>query len=218
MMNLIAFDTSTHMCSVDLHVNGKEYLREEVAPMRHTELILPMIQDLLKQAGCQLSDCDAIAFGQGPGSFMGVRFAASIAQGLSFTHNIPCIKVSTLHALAQILALSHPGQLICSAWDARMSEMYFGCYRQSGDDNIVSVISADQLIQPQDVKLSAPCVCVGNAWGVYASDLPDLASIDVIDMYPSAKEICAIAQARGIGAAGYDFSPVYFRAAVVPPR
>ena len=217
MMNLLAFDTSTHMCSVALQVNGKVYLREEVAPRRHTELILPMIQDVFRQAGCQLSDCDAIAFGQGPGSFMGVRFAASVAQGLSFAHKIPCIKVSTLHALAQKVVLSHPGQLIFSAWDARMSEMYLGCYRQSGECEIVSLVSTDQLIQPQDVKLSAPCVCVGNAWGVYASDLPDL-PVDVIDIYPSAKEICSIAQARGINEAGYDFSPVYFRAAVVPPR
>ena len=79
-INILAFDTATNACSAALQVDGKIYSRHEIAPQQHAKLILPMIQDLLSEAKINLSDLTVIAFGCGPGSFMGVRLATATAR------------------------------------------------------------------------------------------------------------------------------------------
>lgn len=81
---ILAVDTATENCSVALIVDGKVYSRRAVAPREHTIKILPFVDEVLKEAGVRLQDLDALAFGQGPGSFTGVRIGIGIAQGLAF--------------------------------------------------------------------------------------------------------------------------------------
>lgn len=99
--NILAFDTATNACTVALQVGAKVYARHEIAPSQHAKLLLPLINDLLSEAKINLSDLNAVAFGCGPGSFMGVRLATATAQGLAFGLNIPLISISTLQILAQ---------------------------------------------------------------------------------------------------------------------
>ncbi|MGO3800463.1 MAG: tRNA (adenosine(37)-N6)-threonylcarbamoyltransferase complex dimerization subunit type 1 TsaB, partial [Vibrio casei] len=93
---ILALDTSTENCSVALMINDQMFTRSEVAPRDHTKKILPMVDEVLKEAGISLHDLDALAFGRGPGSFTGVRIGIGIAQGLSFGAELPMIGISTL--------------------------------------------------------------------------------------------------------------------------
>jgi tRNA threonylcarbamoyladenosine biosynthesis protein TsaB len=150
-VKLLALDTSTDLCSAALWVNGRFATRERLAPRAQGEHILPMIDELLAEAGIGLAALDAIAFGRGPGAFTGLRLACAVAQGLGFAAGRPLIPVSDLRALAaQALAargdeaspaaeatliqaasagpLAITRALICQ--DARMEEVYWGCFEQ----------------------------------------------------------------------------------------
>ena len=83
MMRLLALDTSSDACSVALML-GDEVIEDfRIEPRRHTHLLLPMVEQILANAGVTLSSLDAIAFGRGPGSFAGIRIATGAAQGLA---------------------------------------------------------------------------------------------------------------------------------------
>lgn len=128
-MRILAVETSTEHCSVALHQSGEVSALGELAGQRHSEILLGMIDRLLAEAGCGLRDIGGIAFGAGPGSFTGVRIAASVAQGLALGLEIPVVPVCTLEALAE--ASKH--DRVACALDARLDEVYFAAYERQGD-------------------------------------------------------------------------------------
>jgi tRNA threonylcarbamoyladenosine biosynthesis protein TsaB len=123
-LKLLALDTSTQWCSAALRLDARVLVREENAGQRHSELIVPMIEALLQEAGMRLQALDAIAFGAGPGSFTGVRIACGVAQGLAFGAGLPVVPVCTLAALAQ----ASGAQRVVAALDARIGEIYHASY------------------------------------------------------------------------------------------
>lgn len=133
-MRLLALDTATECCSAALLVHGRLLTREAELVRGHSERILPMIDELLGEAGTGLRELDAIAFGRGPGSFTGVRLAASVTQGLAFGAGLGVVPVSDLRALAQRI-FDEEGEvarvLVCN--DARMQEVYWGCFERDGE-------------------------------------------------------------------------------------
>ena len=125
--------------------------REAEAERGHAELILTMIDELLKESATRLSDLTAIAFGRGPGSFTGVRLAASVTQGLAFGAGVPVVPVSDLRAVAQRVAHAiHV--LVCN--DARMQEVYWGCFER-GPDGLMQPIGDERVSKPSEVQLPA---------------------------------------------------------------
>ena len=166
-MNLLAIETSTEACSVAL-VHGEQVIaRSEIAPRRHAELVLPMADDLLAEAGLGRHALDAIAVGRGPGAFTGVRLAVSLAQGMALALDLPVITISSLAALA--LEAPEDQAAILAVIDARMGEIYAGCYRRDTEGALVA-IDAERICLPGDLLLpeSAAWQVVGSGWSTYA--------------------------------------------------
>ena len=157
-MKILAIDTATEACSAALYIDdeaGNENIssRYQLAPREHSRLILKMIDELLAQAELSVDKLDAIAFGQGPGSFMGLRIASGVVQGIAFAHDIPVIPVSTLKAIAQRAYEDTGSQNVIAAIDARMDEVYWAAYSLKenrwhlhGEE---SVISPDKITLPE---------------------------------------------------------------------
>ena len=171
-MKILALDTATEACSAALlSGDGSVYERHDIAPRRHAELILPMVDGILTEAGLGLNDLDAIAFGRGPGAFTGVRIAAGVTQGLALGAGLPVIPVSSLAALAQP-ALGKAA-IVLPAIDARMGEVYWAAY-ESDQDGLVTALAGEQVALarcgtgfPQPGKSSASAAAgapTGSAW------------------------------------------------------
>ena len=126
-MKILALDTSTEYCSVALWRDGDVDAREALAGRRHSELLLPMVDALLERHGLRLKGLDGIAFGEGPGSFTGLRIGCGVTQGLAFGAGLPVVGVSTLLALAEA---ARSRRAVCCL-DARMGEVYHAAYARS---------------------------------------------------------------------------------------
>lgn len=158
-MKILALETSTEFCSVALNVEGQIFYKETIAERRHSEILLPMVQELLSEAGLTLKHINVIAFGAGPGSFTGLRIACGVAQGLAYALEVPVIGVSTLEAIAQ----QGEKQKIIVALDARMNEIYHAAYLKQSN-NQWKVISEPKLCSPSE----APPL-EGDDWNGYGS-------------------------------------------------
>ncbi len=220
-MKILALDTSTEACSAALLCDGSVYARHEIAPRRHAELILPMVDSVLAQAGFGLNDLDAIAFGRGPGAFTGVRIAAGVTQGLALGASLPVIPISSLAALAQP-ALGN-GAVVLAAIDARMGEIYWAAY-ETAQDGLASPISEEQVTSPdlEKVPATGPIFGVGSGWKTYRERLERALTGQVSgadpNCFPLAQHMLPLAQREyraGHCAGAQQALPVYLRDNVV---
>ena len=129
-MKLLVLDTSTEWCSAALWLDGALLARRELAEQRHSSLILPMVDSLLKEAGIALRALDGIGYGAGPGSFTGLRIACAVTQGLALGADLPVVGVSTLESLAAQTGADR----VLTLLDARMAEVYWAAYERDGED------------------------------------------------------------------------------------
>ncbi|UJP05352.1 MAG: tRNA (adenosine(37)-N6)-threonylcarbamoyltransferase complex dimerization subunit type 1 TsaB [Nitrosomonas sp.] len=127
MTAILAIETSTMFCSAALYVEGVVFSTEIVAGQRHSQLILPMVRQLLAETGLSLQQLDGVSFGAGPGSFTGLRIACGVAQGLAYVSDLPVVAISTLEAVAETLDCDK----VIVAFDARMGEIYHAAYQRS---------------------------------------------------------------------------------------
>ena len=170
-MKLLALDTSSVACSVALQHGGEITERHEVREREHNALLAPMIREVLGEAGLALDELDAIVLGNGPGSFIGLRIAASVAQGLAHGAGLRIVPVSSLAAVAaEVFAVSDAEQAIV-AQDAHMNEIYLGGYRR-GDDDLPVALFAERLhghmiIEELDASGTATRVAAGAGWRRY---------------------------------------------------
>lgn len=218
-MNILAFDTSTHACTAALQTDGNTLECFTVAPRKHTDLLLPMIDELLSDTDLSIAQLDAIAYGKGPGSFMGVRLAVGVAQGLGFSHGIPLIGISTLQALAQTAHIEFNAEQVITAWDARMQEIYWAAY-QLDEQGLMQAVNVDRLSSPDAIGniIDGEWCAVGNAWQEYASmiNIDEINAISEmhVDLYPHAKAMLPIAVDRfskGDVVAAEVAEPLYLR-------
>lgn len=152
-MNLLAVETSTELCSVALLRDGELFVEETLAENRHAEVLLPMVRRVLARARLSAAHMDAFAFGQGPGSFTGIRIACGFIQGLAFTAQRPVVPVPSLLALAEQSREPH----VVAALDARMNEAYVAAYARHGDD-------WDEIVAPRLADASCLPVLPGRRW------------------------------------------------------
>lgn len=220
-MKILAIETATEACSAALNIDDTCIQRFEIAPRRHTELILPMIDELLREADIQTSDLDAIAFGQGPGAFTGVRIAIGVTQGLAFAHNLPVIPVSTLAALAQQFAKEHT--YVATAIDARMQEIYWGLYKKN-DLGLMQQFTEEKVCSPSDIftPSEGDWFGVGTGWNTYSEKLQSKFNRNLQgfkdDVFPTAEDIMELAKPAyldGKTLSVEEATPVYLRNKVV---
>ncbi|MBM4210168.1 MAG: tRNA (adenosine(37)-N6)-threonylcarbamoyltransferase complex dimerization subunit type 1 TsaB [Gammaproteobacteria bacterium] len=209
-MKILALDTSTEACSAALRVADRGFERYHEAPRGHAELILPMIDELLAEAGITLKDLNAIAFGRGPGSFTGVRLAASVVQGLAFGAGVGVVPVSTLKAVAlravagravagRAVAAAAPQAthvLVCN--DARMDEVYTAAFAMVGSELVA--LGPEQVLAPGLVQLpsvaGAHWIGAGRGFRAYPALGPlRLQALEEVfdDMLPHAVDILELA-------------------------
>ena len=228
-MKLLAIETATEACSAALSIDGEVLERFEIAPRGHTELILPMIDELMAEADINISQVDAMAFGRGPGAFTGVRIAVGVTQGIAFGADLPVVPVSTLAALAQGIGAQGIGTQDASAdhvlvaLDARMDEVYWGAY-QRNSAGLMELLCEECVSPPADVPLveGEHWRGAGAGWSAYESVLSERFASQLLSG-AGAWDGAALPHARDVavlGLAGFDAGqavsaeqalPVYLR-------
>lgn len=215
-MKILALDASTEACSAALYINGEVHSRYEVAPRRHTRLILPMVDELLQEADLSLAGLDLLAFDRGPGSFTGIRVTMSVVQGLALASDLPVLPVSSLATLAQACYRLHAAEHVLSVIDARMGELYWGYYRlQQG---YMVPTGEEQVSRPAAIIPAAAddCCVIGSGVPVYAEQLAQRGFSRLVDeeasRYPHAGYLVELAAATPEQACAVEQAqPVYLR-------
>ncbi len=213
MSIILAIETSADLASAALLQGERVLTRESSGVQTHSQTILPLVQQLLAEAGVQLKQCDAIAFGCGPGSFTGVRTACGIVQGLAFGAHRPVVPVVTLLAMAEACRSGHGANDVLCVLDARMGEVYWAQYRFDGAwrEIVPPTLSGAEAVAPQ-----GKVVACGNGLAAYAAAFEgrDFFTGAFPAVVPHAREVARLAQAAhaaGAVIAARDAQPLYLR-------
>jgi tRNA threonylcarbamoyladenosine biosynthesis protein TsaB len=216
MPTILAIETSSELASCALLKDGSVHARESSGVRTHSASVLPMVQELLAEAGVALKDVDAIAFGSGPGSFTGVRTACGIAQGLAFGANLPVVPVVTLPAMALACREQTGASEILTVLDARMGEVYWAQYRWTGDAWLTvsePVLSAPDAVAPISADGLVAC---GNGISAYPDAFAGKAFADEARtaILPHAAQVAQLAEAEytaGRTLSAAQAQPLYLR-------
>ncbi|HEY0767123.1 MAG TPA: tRNA (adenosine(37)-N6)-threonylcarbamoyltransferase complex dimerization subunit type 1 TsaB [Steroidobacteraceae bacterium] len=223
-MRILALDTATENCSAALLIDERLFAREQLLERGHSERILPMADELLQEADVALAALSAIAFGRGPGSFTGVRLAASVTQGLAFGAGLPVVPISDLRALAQrVMELDAAVTRVLVCNDARMHEVYWGCFERVAP-GFAAAVGDEHVGKPAGVTLPAgwsgahrAVHAAGSGFAAYPELRSALAPhLDSVHdrLWPRAEEIARLAApdvAAGRVLPAEEALPVYLR-------
>lgn len=213
-MKILALDTSTEICSVALWCDGEVSAIEKDVGQLHSQMVLGMVETLLSETGLSLSQLDGIAYGQGPGSFTGLRIACGVAQGLAFGANLPVLGVGTLLALAE--GSGH--DKVLAAIDARMNEVYLAAYEKS--QGSWNVLHKPGLYPPSGLPdiTGKDLMGCGNGFAAFGEAMQMRYGTQLINIlpghFPSARFMAALAEPRLAAGEGMDPAlaiPVYIR-------
>lgn len=223
-MKLLAIDTSSLACSVALQCDDRIDERYEEQAREHTRLLTPMIRDVIDSSDTELSELDAIVLGNGPGSFIGMRIAASVAQGLAHGSGTVIVPVSSLAAVAaQVFAASDASEVVVTQ-DAHMSEVYLGVFERVEHDlpeaRFPERLQAQTRIEELDEDGSAKRVAAGFGWQRYPmlaeANKALVASFSEVQ-FPRARYLLGLGAAalnRGDAIAPEHLVPAYLRSKV----
>ena len=219
-MLILAFETSAKAASVAL-MDGTKLLGESYqnTGLTHSQTLMVMAEDLLKQCGKTAQDVEAVAVAEGPGSFTGVRIGVAAAKGFAWGKEIPCYGVSTLEAMAESLGI-YEG-FVCPAMDARRSQVYNALFYVNRGE--IERHREDRAIALADLKedlehLDGPIYLVGDGATLTYNTLKD--SIDELILPPEHRRhqravgvglVAARMAAEGLAPSGGELTPNYLR-------
>ncbi|WP_213959416.1 tRNA (adenosine(37)-N6)-threonylcarbamoyltransferase complex dimerization subunit type 1 TsaB [Variovorax sp. dw_954] len=209
MPKLLAFDTSTEHLSVAVRNGDALFVHTGAGGAQSSTTLIPLIQQLLADAGLTLQALDAIAFGRGPGSFTGLRTACSVAQGLGFGAGVRLLPIDTLHAVAEEARERSGVRRVVALLDARMDQVYAAEYDFDAD---ACAGSEPRLLAPEEVHVPEGWALAGNAFGAYGDRLPSAAAR--LEVLPTASALLRLAPsmiAAGRLVAPADAWPLYVR-------
>jgi tRNA threonylcarbamoyladenosine biosynthesis protein TsaB len=213
-MNLLAIDTSTDTCSVAASRGEAFFSRSEPALQRQAEKVLGMVEGVLAEARLELGQIEGIAYGEGPGSFTGLRIAAGVTQGLALARGLGVVGVGSLLTLAEDSA----SERVIACIDAHMGEVYHAAYRRAGSG--WTEVSPPGLYKPEAVPIVSGSDWTGCGDGFaahrerLASRLGDRVSMIRSDAAPSARAVLKLAIPRFAAGEAKDAAtavPVYLR-------
>ena len=212
----LAMDTVFDQCSIAILDARGQVLSShtETGKRQQTQQILPMIDAALSETQLKLADIQALIFNRGPGAFSGIRINTAVVQALSVAHDIPCVGVSSLQAIAQAAYQEHGLSEVYSALDARMQQVYFGQYALIG--NIMYPVNQDngedsEQLLDYDSQTTLDIPMVGN--GASLLTLHD-GQIIYAEIHPDATVIGQLGIAQFIATGGTEASqalPKYLR-------
>ncbi|MEX0446069.1 tRNA (adenosine(37)-N6)-threonylcarbamoyltransferase complex dimerization subunit type 1 TsaB [Xenorhabdus sp. SGI246] len=170
-IRILAIDTATEACSVAFWNDGRIEALFEISPREHTQRILPMVETILSKNDIKLQQLDALAFGQGPGSFTGVRIGVGIAQGLALGAELPMIGISSLKTMAQGAFRLKNAPNVLVAIDARMGEVYWAQYTRNEQGKWLGN-ETEAVLKPEQVQsimhsLTGEWAIAGTGWEAY---------------------------------------------------
>lgn len=225
-MKLLAIDTSTDACSAALLHGDELTTRFQIAPRKHADLLLPMLDELLIDAGISLSQLDVLAMGCGPGAFTGLRIAAGVVQGLAYAADLPVARISTLTALAQRGWREFGVDKVLCGLDARLQEVYWSACVLT-EQGIMEPIDTERVCRPEEVPQpgGGTWLGLGSAWQNYQVPLSKRLSLYCHhwhgECYPEARDIATLglhAYRDGLTVAADQVLPVYLRNNVVDQK
>ena len=219
-MLILAFETSAKAASVALH-DGQKLLAESYqnTGMTHSQTLMVMAEDALKQCGKTASDVTAVAVAEGPGSFTGVRIGAAAAKGFAWGREIPCYGISTLEAMAHSLGVFQG--YICPVMDARRAQVYNALFYVNHGE--ITRVAPDRAIALEDLgnelkSLSEPVFLVGDGsnlcYNTLLRDVPGLVLPPEHRMHQRAVGVALLAvqaAAAGMAPGGAELTPKYLR-------
>jgi len=220
MTTVLAIETATEACSVALFRDGKYNQQHEIAPRQHSQLLFSMLKELIPGDNFQNHGIQTIAYGCGPGSFTGLRIAASAVQGLAFAAQIPAVAISTLACQAHTALRTQgigQGDRVLSVIDARINEVYYATY-QVHEQRLLE-IAAPRACAPGDVEadVSVATHAVGSGCrfiDTFSDSLrAGLISVDA-NLLPEARDLVPLALAKlqlGETQSPDQVHPVYVR-------
>ena len=225
-VKFICFDTATDALACALWSDGEIVEHHEMAPRRHADRVLSIVERLLGEAGVARDELDAVGFGRGPGSFTGLRVATGVAQGLAFALDVPAVPVSTLAAIAQGSLREHGSRNVLSVLDARLGEVYAGAFRARA--GVMRPVGRERLCRPEalgaDVAGNDGWTGCGSGWGVFAnalaSGLPARPVLVEPERLPRGRDVAALVLAgwnEGRAVSPERALPVYLRRRVASP-
>jgi tRNA threonylcarbamoyladenosine biosynthesis protein TsaB len=195
MTTLLAFDTATERMSIALSHEGSVRSLEDEGGAKASSALIPGILSVLAQAGVELKDVDAIAFGRGPGAFTGLRTACSVAQGLAFGAGKPVLPIDTLLVVAEHARRDAESFDVWVVMDARMNEIYAARYRFEGgrwstvqSPILASVQDMNDRFQDQPADAAA-----GSALGAFGDALVTGSAARLPDASPNAVAMLSLA-------------------------
>ena len=223
MSNILALDTATDACSVSLKRGDKVVSRYRLLPRQHNHLLFSMLREVLGDESLASAELDLLTYAQGPGSFTGLRIAASAAQGLAYTLSIPVAGISSLACLAQGAlrrGVVDDGETVLAMLDARINEIYWGYYRFS--DGLATPLGDDRVGAPAELDGSIPdgvdsVVALGSGLALYDALPATLrSSVErcVEDQWPDSIDLLPLAdraRTRGELVNAAAVQPVYLR-------
>ena len=219
-MLILAFETSAKAASVALH-DGQKLLAESYqnTGMTHSQTLMVLAEDALKQCGKCAQDVTAVAVAEGPGSFTGVRIGVAAAKGFAWGREIPCYGISTLEAMAESLGAFQG--YVCPVMDARRAQVYNALFYVN--QGTISRVTPDRAIALNDLSeelknLTEPVFLVGDGsnmcYNTLSKEVPNLVLPAEHRMHQRAVGVALLAAkqaAQGIAPGGADLTPNYLR-------
>ena len=219
-MLILAFETSAKAASAALLEDGKLLAESyQNTGLTHSQTLMVMAENLLRQCGKTVNDVNAVAVAAGPGSFTGVRIGVAAAKGFAWGREVPCYGVSTLEAMA--LSLGAYQGYVCPVMDARRSQVYHalfyvnhGSLERITDDRAIALAQLKQEL----AHLTEPVFLVGDGsvltYRTLSGDIPNLVMPPEHRMHQRAAGVALLAaqkQAAGETGDGAALTPNYLR-------